>query len=65
MGWIWAVLGLTIVVVIILVSLWVSSRRTEDLPEWKGEGGGPTRMNLFGSVMHTRRGPRGGGRQGL
>jgi hypothetical protein len=64
MGWIWPLLALTIVVVIVLASLRVSSRRTEDLPEWKGEGGGPTRMNIFGSVLHTRR-PPGSGRRGL
>jgi hypothetical protein len=64
MSWIWPVLGLTLVAVIIVVSLWASSRRSMDLPEWKSEAGGPTRINLFGSVIHTRRG-RGRGRLGL
>ena len=64
MSWIWPVLGLGLVVAIIVVSLWASSRRKQDLPEWKAEAGGPTRMNIFGTVTPSRRG-RGRGRPGL
>jgi len=55
MGWIWPVLGFTIVVAIIVVSLRLSARRSLDLPETKGEAGGPTWVNLFGFLTPSRR----------
>jgi hypothetical protein len=64
-SWIWPVIGLLMVAAIILVSLRMSSRRSPDLPEMKGEAGGPTRMNIFGTVTNLRKSGRGRGRLGL
>ena len=55
MGWIWPVLAFTIVLAIIVVSLRLSTRRSPDMPETKGDAGGPPYAHLFGFLTPSRR----------